>query len=101
MLEALLKNELDGNPELRRLLVSAILVGGNVAVPTGKVVGGDFANIPGCTAQTQVGCIVAYSSFSEPPTSDAWFGRVDQRVNPFIDRLTRAICRSFARTRPA
>jgi len=85
MLEALLKNELDGNPELRRLLVSAILVGGNVAVPTGKVLGGDFANIPGCTTQTQVGCIVAYSSFSEPPTSDAWFGRVDQRVNPFID----------------
>ncbi len=84
-LEALLKNEMDGNADLRKQLVSAILVGGNVAVPTGKVVGGDFANIPGCTADGQVGCVVAYSSFSEAPTSDAWFGRVDDRVNPFID----------------
>ncbi|HEX7491672.1 MAG TPA: DUF3089 domain-containing protein [Candidatus Limnocylindrales bacterium] len=86
MVEALLKREFDDNATMRRLLVSAIAVGGNVAVPTGKVVGADFGQIPGCTSEGQVGCIVAYSSFNRAPSSDAYFGRVDQRVNPFIDR---------------
>ena len=83
--EALLKREMDDNPGMRRLLVSAILVGGNVTVPTGKLVGADLTNIPGCASAGQTGCIVAYSSFRTEPSSGAWFGRVDQRVNPFID----------------
>ena len=85
MVEALLKREMDDDPTMRKLLVSAIVVGGNVAVPTGKLVGADFTNIPGCASEGQTGCIVGYSTFSEAPSSDAWFGRVDQRVNPFID----------------
>jgi hypothetical protein len=85
MTEALLKREMDGNPAMRKLLVSAIVVGGDVAVPTGKVVGADFANIPGCTSAGQTGCIIAYSTFRKEPPSNSWFGRLDHRVNPIID----------------
>jgi hypothetical protein len=85
-LQALLANEVDGDASMRRLLVSALLFGGNVAVPQGAAVGGDFANIPACTATGQVGCIVAYSSFDAAPPADAWFGRVEARIEPVLTR---------------
>ncbi|MGZ6265652.1 MAG: DUF3089 domain-containing protein, partial [Candidatus Limnocylindrales bacterium] len=84
--EALLAKEIDKDSSKRRLLVSALLFGGNVAVPTGAVVGGDFANIPACTAEGQIGCIVAYSTFNAAPPQDAWFGTMASRVNPVISR---------------
>jgi len=77
----LLKNEVDPNPKLRRLLVSAILLGGNVSVPIGKSVGGDFKHIPACQAKKQTGCVVAYSSFLDPPPTNSIFGRVGQGVS--------------------
>ena len=83
MLTATLKYEVDGSPGTLRLLVSAILAGGNVTVPVGKTVGGDFANIPACTSSTQTGCVVAYSSFDVSPPSNAVFGRVNTALNPF------------------
>jgi hypothetical protein len=83
MLTALLKYQVDGNPGTLRLLVSAILAGGNVTVPVGKRVGGDFASIPACASSTQVGCVVAYSSFDRTPPSNALFGRVNSALNPF------------------
>jgi hypothetical protein len=82
---ALLEREFDGDAAMRKLLVSAIVVGGNLAVPSGTLVGGDLANIPGCSAAGQTGCVVAYSTFSSEPSPYAWFGRADNRVNPFID----------------
>jgi hypothetical protein len=85
MLTMLLKAEVDSEPATRRLLVSALLIGGNVTVPIGKTVGGDFANIPACGSMTQVGCVVAYSSFDETPPSDSLFGRVDSPLDPFAD----------------
>ena len=81
MLTALLKAEVDAVPQTRRLLVSALLMGGNVTVPIGKTVGGDFANIPACGSTTQVGCVVAYSSFDTTPPANALFGRVDSALN--------------------
>ena len=83
MLTVLLKYEVDGNPATLRLLVSAILAGGNVTVQVGKNVGGDFANIPACGSTTQVGCVIAYSSFDRTPPSNAVFGRVNSALNPF------------------
>ena len=83
MLTALLKAEVDPKPETRRLLVSALLLGGNVTVPIGQTVGGDFANIPACGSTTQIGCVVAYSSFDSTPPPDAVFGRVNSVLNPF------------------
>jgi hypothetical protein len=83
MLTALLRTELDGVPRVRRLLVSALLIGGNVTVPIGKTVGGDFTNIPACAATTATGCVVAYSSYDTTPPSNALFGRTDSSLNPF------------------
>ena len=77
MLEQLIKEQIDPNPTLRKQLVSAILLGGNVLVPKGKTVGGSFANVPSCQAAGQTGCVVAYSSFLTEPPEGADFGRVN------------------------
>ncbi len=71
----LLQQEVDGSPALRRRLVSALLLGGNVTVPKGRTVGGDFAHLPACASRTQTGCIVAYSSFTSKPPVNSQFGR--------------------------
>ncbi len=39
MLIKLLQAEVDKNPRIRKLMVAAIVAGGNVTVPTGKTVG--------------------------------------------------------------
>jgi hypothetical protein len=75
MLRELIRKVIDPNPTLRRHLVSAILAGGNVLVPTGKLVGGDFQHIPGCQSASQIGCVVAYSTFNATPPADSLFGR--------------------------
>jgi hypothetical protein len=59
---------------VRKLLVSAMLLGGNVTVPVGKTVGGSFKHVPMCTAASQTGCVVAYSSFAQQPPKGALFG---------------------------
>ena len=41
----------------------------------GQEVGGDFQNAPACRSTSQTGCVVAYSSFNEPPPPDSRFGR--------------------------
>jgi hypothetical protein len=76
MLTQLIASEIDLNPDARSLLVSALLIGGKVTVAAGQDAGGDFQNIPACRAADQTGCVVAYSSFIDPPPSDGFFGRV-------------------------
>jgi pimeloyl-ACP methyl ester carboxylesterase len=76
MLTQLVASEIDPNPEELSLLVSALLLGGNVTVAAGQDVGGDFQNVPACRSADQTGCVVAYSSFIDPPTADTPFGRV-------------------------
>lgn len=75
----LLARRIDGNPGLRRRLVSALLMGGNVAVGPG----GDFAHIPPCRASAQTGCVLAYSSFLSEPPKGAYFGRTSSALDPF------------------
>jgi hypothetical protein len=75
MLIRLLQNVIDPNPRLRKLMVSAILLGGNVTVPIGKDVGGSFRHLPLCAAATETGCVIAYSSFGTAPPADTLFGR--------------------------
>ena len=75
MLIRLLQREIDDDKALRDRLVSALIIGGNVTVPKGKTVGGDFAHIPACTSSTETGCVVAYSSFASKPPVNSQFGR--------------------------
>ncbi len=74
MLTQLVKNEIDPNPDLQKLLVSALLIGGNVLVKKGSDVGGDFQTIPACSSTTPTDCVIAYSSFLEQPPADSLFG---------------------------
>jgi Protein of unknown function (DUF3089) len=76
VLKQLIKEQIDPNPALRARLVSALLLGGNVLVPKGEIVGGDFQNVPACQAAAQTHCVVAYSSFLKEPPVGADFGRV-------------------------
>lgn len=73
MLTRLIAEEIDRRPAVRKRLVSALLIGGNVLVPTGRDVGGSFRHVPACRATTQVGCVVAYSSFLEQPPDPGIF----------------------------
>ncbi|WP_334142526.1 DUF3089 domain-containing protein [Rhabdothermincola sp.] len=77
-LNRLVREEIDPNPDLRSLLVAAYLIGSTVRVPDGADVGGDFANIPLCRSQDQIGCVVSYASFrsTSPPPANSFFGRV-------------------------
>jgi len=81
MLIKLLHSQVDTSPSLRKRMVSAIILGGNVQVPVGGDVGGSFQNIPTCRSATQTGCVIAYSSFGSPPPRNAVFGRPGQGVS--------------------
>jgi hypothetical protein len=74
-LKQLVETDIDPNPAVRSLLVSAILLGGQVSVATGRDVGGDFAHVPTCRRAAQTGCLVAYSSYATTPPAIAFFGR--------------------------
>jgi hypothetical protein len=71
----LLQDKVDASAKLRKQMVSAILLGGNVTVPLGKEVGGSFTHIPTCGSAQQTGCVIAYSSFGGPPPPTTFFGR--------------------------
>ena len=75
MLRQLGHDEIDSDAELRSRIVSALLLGGNVLVRRGETAGGDFQHLPVCTGDSQTGCVVAWSTFNEPPPDNARFGR--------------------------
>jgi len=79
ILQRLIANEIDGKPEQRRM-VSAILMGTTVTVPTGKDVGATFKNIALCRKATDTGCLITFSTYRSnmPPPANARFGRVEQ-----------------------
>jgi hypothetical protein len=75
MLRTLIADEIEGKPAVRRRLVSALLLGGDVTVPKGRDVGGDFKTVRACRRAKQIGCVVAYSMFGETPPDDSRFAR--------------------------
>jgi hypothetical protein len=77
----LLQTQVDPSPRLRRRMVSAILLGGNVQAPAGRVVGGTFRHIPACGSASETGCVIAYSSFGSPPPANSLFGRAGRGVS--------------------
>jgi hypothetical protein len=75
MLIQLIREQIDEHTALRRRLVSAILLGGNVLVPRGRVEGGTFDHVPACESAAETGCVIAYSSFATEPPANSYFGR--------------------------
>lgn len=65
------------NSPVRDRIISAMLIGTNVAVPKGKTVGGDLKHMPVCTQAGETGCIVSYVSFraDAPPPTGSRFGK--------------------------
>jgi len=76
MLSQLLAKEIEGSPAAKRML-SAMLIGYNVEVPEGKLVGGTFKQTPLCTRLNETGCVITYVSFraATPPPPGARFGQ--------------------------
>ncbi|MGE0599369.1 MAG: DUF3089 domain-containing protein [Dehalococcoidia bacterium] len=78
VLKRLIQEHIDSDAAVRGHLAAAFLLGTAVSVPSGSDVGGDFQNIPACGSATQMGCVIAYSTFNEasPPPPLSLFGRV-------------------------
>src|SRR3954453_3488045 len=74
VLRQLLAKEVDPKPAVRSRVVSAILLGGNVLVKKGKGVGGDFQPLAACRSASQLGCVIAFSTFNAVPPKGAVFG---------------------------
>jgi hypothetical protein len=76
MLTQLIAREIEGKP-VQSQIVSALLLGWNVAVPVGKDVGGSFKSMPLCHSASQTGCVISFASFRStvPPPANTRFGK--------------------------
>lgn len=79
MLRRLIRERIDPYGAARRKLVSAILLGGNVTVAENRRRGGDFERIPSCRTRRQAGCVIAYSTYDEPPPQNSRYARPTSR----------------------
>jgi hypothetical protein len=72
----LMAQEIDPDPA-KTPFISAYLMGTNVMVPEGQVVGGSFKKIPVCKSAAELGCVISYVSFrsASPPPANSLFGR--------------------------
>ncbi len=81
MLIRLLHAQVDPDKSLRDRTVLAILAGGNLQVPNGRLVGATFHHLPLCDAVGETGCAIAYSSFPSEPPAGSPFGRAGKGVS--------------------
>jgi hypothetical protein len=79
VLRRLITEEIDGEPELRDLLVSALLLGS--AVPAEG-----FPEVPPCASADDVGCVVSFAAYpaANPPVEGALFGKVRDSGEPAL-----------------
>ncbi|MES1976047.1 MAG: DUF3089 domain-containing protein [Pseudomonadota bacterium] len=77
VLKALIAKSIETQP-IRRNIISALLLGTNLAVPAGQDVGGDLKRMPLCRKDDQFGCVVTYVTFraDSPPPANSRFGKV-------------------------
>ena len=77
VLTQLIAREIEGKPAQSKI-ISAVLMGWNVAVPVGKDVGGSFKSMPLCHEAAQTGCVISYASFRStlPPPANTRFAKV-------------------------
>ncbi len=73
VLTQLIQQEIEKSPSERKLLVSAILLGGGVSVKNGSTAGGSFHHIPACTSASEAGCVIAYEAWNGTPPA-SWTG---------------------------
>lgn len=76
LLQRLIPAEIEGK-QVQKQLVSALILGSNLAVEKGKDTG-TFKSIPLCKAARQIGCAVSYVTFRDtiPPPGNSRFGKV-------------------------
>jgi len=79
VLTRLIKEEIDGKP-VQGKLISAILMGTSLPVPTGTDVGGAFQHVPVCRSNSQTGCVIAFADFraNVPPPANTRFGKAPE-----------------------
>jgi hypothetical protein len=77
ILAELIRREIEGKPVQPRM-VSAILLGTVIAVPSGKDAGGAFQRVALCRSASQTGCVITFASFRStvPPPANTLFGKV-------------------------
>jgi len=75
VLKAIIHQYIEEHPELLDKMVSALILGGQVEVPKGKLVGGSFDDVPACQSAGQIQCVIAYSSFMTEPPEKSLFVR--------------------------
>jgi hypothetical protein len=68
VLKQLIADEIDKRPALRRRMISALLLGGNVTTK-------EYKHVRPCAKAGRTGCVVAWSMFHDTPPADAIFGR--------------------------
>jgi Protein of unknown function (DUF3089) len=83
-LQRLIRRRIDDHRALRRRLVSAVLLGGNVTVRAKSDRGGVFRRVPTCKRATQLACVLAFSTFNETPPQPSLFGRGASRAADFL-----------------
>ena len=71
----LVRKQIDRKPSVRKRLIGAYLLGGNVTVKKGSDRGGSFRNVRACRKAGQVGCVVAFSTYNQTPPAGSRFGR--------------------------
>ncbi|MDZ7677949.1 MAG: DUF3089 domain-containing protein [Acidimicrobiales bacterium] len=73
-LRELLTRRVDPTPTERRLLVSAVLLGTTVRTPVDDEVGAHLDHIEPCRSETEVGCVVSFSTYpADAPPGDTGF----------------------------
>jgi Protein of unknown function (DUF3089) len=99
VLREVIAKQIDPHPALRKRLLSAILMGGNVLVKGHSGIGGDFKHIPACRRNTQLGCVIAFSTFDQPPPSDTFFGKPTPILGTKVKKGTTVLCTNPANLR--
>ena len=79
-LQRLVREQIDLHPSVKRRMLSAILLGGNVTVRRGSDTGGSFRTVRACRSATQLRCVIAFSSYNATPPTNAIFGRSAGRI---------------------
>jgi hypothetical protein len=92
VLRSVISKVIDPSPALRKKLLSAILLGGNVVVQGDTGIGGDFKHIPACRSNTQLGCAIAFSTFDQSAPSNSLFGHPSPLAGQTLPPNAEVLC---------